>query len=264
MFSGLSVVAAMSSFLVRSHAKVALGFLSAPRLRLTPFRTSGRSFATEASAFSLPELPYAYDALEPYIDKETMGFHHKNHHNTYVTKLNDAVKSRPDLASMKLADLQKVAFKEGGAVRNHGGGHYNHALFWTVMAPHAQQGQPSAALSDAITSSFGSMEAMQEQFATKAAGLFGSGFCWLTYNPASSKLQIVTTANQDNPLMEGLLPDKQIPIMGLDVWEHAYYLKYQSRRPEYIKAFWNVVNWSEVSKNFEQYAKAGAPVPVSG
>eukprot|EP00820_Chromera_velia_P017385 Cvel_26697.t1-p1 / transcript=Cvel_26697.t1 / gene=Cvel_26697 / organism=Chromera_velia_CCMP2878 / gene_product=Superoxide dismutase [Mn], putative / transcript_product=Superoxide dismutase [Mn], putative / location=Cvel_scaffold3216:6368-7888(-) / protein_length=216 / sequence_SO=supercontig / SO=protein_coding / is_pseudo=false len=213
------------------------------------------------ASFKLPDLPYPYEALEPYIDKETMNLHHKNHHNTYVTKLNAAV-SGSDLASATLMEVQNIAFKKGGAIRNHGGGHYNHAFFWTIMCAPDKSGEPSPALAEAITASFGSIDAMKKEFTDKAVGLFGSGFCWLCMDK-SGKLVVIPTSNQDNPLMDGLIEGgPAVPVLGLDVWEHAYYLKYQSRRPEYVAAWWNVVNWPRVSEYFEKHAKNGEPVPL--
>ncbi|AEP01977.1 MAG: superoxide dismutase SodA [Weizmannia coagulans] len=197
--------------------------------------------------YTLPQLPYAYDALEPYIDKETMNIHHTKHHNTYVTNLNKALEGHDDLASKSvedlISDLNAVPEEIRTAVRNNGGGHANHSLFWTLLSPNGG-GEPKGALLDAINSKFGSFEKFKEQFAAAAAGRFGSGWAWLVVN--NGELEITSTPNQDNPLSEG-----KKPILGLDVWEHAYYLKYQNRRPEYISAFWNVVNWDEVEKLYE-------------
>lgn len=196
-------------------------------------------------AFELPKLPYAYDALEPHIDKETMEIHHTKHHNTYVTKLNDAVKGT-DLESKSIEDIVKnlnsVPDDIRTAVQNNGGGHYNHSLFWELLTPNASE--PSGEVVDAISSTFGSLDKFKEEFAAAAAGRFGSGWAWLVVD--NGELAIVSTPNQDNPISEG-----KLPILGLDVWEHAYYLKYQNRRPEYISAFWNVVNWDEVEKLYE-------------
>ncbi|AJO22595.1 superoxide dismutase SodA [Weizmannia coagulans] len=197
--------------------------------------------------YTLPQLPYAYDALEPYIDKETMNIHHTKHHNTYVTNLNKALEGHDDLASKSvedlISDLNAVPEEIRTAVRNNGGGHANHSLFWTLLSPNGG-GEPKGALLDAINSKFGSFEKFKEQFAAAAAGRFGSGWAWLVVN--NGELEITSTPNQDNPLSEG-----KKPVLGLDVWEHAYYLKYQNRRPEYISAFWNVVNWDEVEKLYE-------------
>ena len=196
-------------------------------------------------AFELPKLPYAYDALEPHIDKETMEIHHTKHHNTYVTKLNDAVKGT-DLESKSIEDIIKnlnsVPDDIRTAVQNNGGGHYNHSLFWEMLTPNASE--PSGEVVDAISSTFGSLDKFKEEFAAAAAGRFGSGWAWLVVD--NGELSIVSTPNQDNPLSEG-----KIPILGLDVWEHAYYLKYQNKRPDYISAFWNVVNWDKVNELYQ-------------
>jgi len=199
-------------------------------------------------AFTLPPLPYAPDALEPYIDKMTMEIHHGKHHNAYVTNLNKALESAPDLASKSLTELlaNNCAIVPEGvrtAVRNNGGGHANHSMFWTIMAASGGPAQPSGALADAIGSSFGSFDEFKVKFAAAGATRFGSGWAWLLNN--NGKLEITSTPNQDSPLMEG-----REPVMGLDVWEHAYYLKYQNRRPDYIGAWWSVVNWKEVEKRF--------------
>ncbi|MFD1018767.1 superoxide dismutase [Thalassobacillus hwangdonensis] len=197
--------------------------------------------------FELPELPYAYDALEPHIDKETMNIHHTKHHNAYVTKLNNAVEGHADLESKSLEDLlgnlDAVPENIRTAVRNNGGGAANHNLFWTVMSPNGG-GAPSGELADKINDTFGSLESFKEKFENAAKGRFGSGWAWLVVN--NGNLEVTDTPNQDTPLMEG-----KTPILGLDVWEHAYYLKYQNKRPDYVSAFWNVVNWDEVSKRFD-------------
>lgn len=197
--------------------------------------------------FTLPNLPYAHDALEPYIDKQTMEIHHGKHHAAYVANLNKALESAPDLQGHTLEQLlanNVAAVPENirAAVRNNGGGHWNHSFFWQIMAPKAG-GAPSGALSEAISASFGGFEPFKEKFQAAGAARFGSGWAWLIKD--GSKLDIVSTPNQDNPLMDG-----KTAILGLDVWEHAYYLKYQNRRPEYMAAFWNVVNWAEVAKRF--------------
>lgn len=198
-------------------------------------------------AFELPQLPYAYDALEPHIDKETMNIHHTKHHNTYVTNLNNALQGQDELLSKSveevISNLDAVPEAARTAVRNNGGGHANHSLFWKLLSPNGG-GQPTGALADAINSKFGSFDKFKEDFAAAAAGRFGSGWAWLVLN--NGELEVTSTPNQDNPLMEG-----KTPLLGLDVWEHAYYLNYQNRRPDYIKAFWNVVNWDEVSKLYE-------------
>ncbi|HCN61525.1 superoxide dismutase [Mammaliicoccus fleurettii] len=196
-------------------------------------------------AFELPKLPYAYDALEPHIDKETMEIHHTKHHNTYVTKLNDAVKGT-DLESKSIEDIVKnlnsVPDDIRTAVQNNGGGHYNHSLFWELLTANASE--PSGEVVDAISSTFGSLDKFKEEFAAAAAGRFGSGWAWLVVD--NGELAIVSTPNQDNPISEG-----KLPVLGLDVWEHAYYLNYQNRRPDYINAFWNVVNWDKVNELYQ-------------
>ena len=198
-------------------------------------------------AHTLPPLPYATNALEPHIDAQTMEIHHGKHHNTYVTNLNAALEKAPELASKSLDDLLKnldaVPEAIRPAVRNNGGGHWNHSLFWQVMGPNAG-GAPSGKLAEAITAAFGDFEKFKEQFAAAGAGRFGSGWVWL--NNTGGTLSISSSPNQDNPLMDG----KAAPILGLDVWEHAYYLKYQNRRPDYMKAWFNVVNWGEVERRF--------------
>lgn len=196
-------------------------------------------------AFTLPALPYAFNALEPHIDARTMEIHHGKHHNTYVTNLNNALAGKPEENS-SIEDICKNISKFPVAVRNNGGGHYNHSFFWTILGPNS--GQPSGALADAINAAFGSFDEFKTKFAAAAAGRFGSGWAWLIVDGAG-KLQITSTPNQDNPLMD-VAEVQGKPILGLDVWEHAYYLNYQNRRPDYVTAFWNVVNWSEVAKRF--------------
>jgi Fe-Mn family superoxide dismutase len=200
-------------------------------------------------AFTLPPLPYPEDALEPYIDKMTMQIHHDKHHGAYVTNLNKALESAPDLQSKSIEallsnNLASVPESIKTAVRNNGGGHANHSLFWTLMKPNGG-GSPSGKIQDVIGSNFGSFEGFKEKFNAAATGRFGSGWAWLVKD-SSGKFEILSTANQDSPLMDG-----KTPILGLDVWEHAYYLKYQNRRPEYISAWWNVVNWDEVNKQLK-------------
>lgn len=200
-------------------------------------------------AFQLPDLPYAPEALEPHIDRRTMEIHHGKHHATYVSNLNKALESASDLQSRSLEQLLAsncagVPEKIRTAVRNNGGGHANHSLFWKLMAPSAG-GRPQGALNDAINQTFGGFEKFQEEFAAAATGRFGSGWAWLV-KTGQGVLEIYSTANQDSPLMEG-----KKPILGLDVWEHAYYLHYQNRRPDYIKAWWNVVNWAAAAEEFE-------------
>ena len=196
-------------------------------------------------AFELPKLEYNYDALEPYIDAKTMEIHHGKHHGGYTTKLNDAIKGS-DLANTSIENILKDASKHGATVRNNGGGYYNHNLFWKIMGPNGG-GAPSGILADAINDAFGSFENFKETFNNAAATRFGSGWAWLV--KTGNGLVVSSTPNQDNPLMD-VSDVKGSPILGLDVWEHAYYLKYQNRRPGYIDAFWNVVNWEEVQKKF--------------
>ena len=204
-------------------------------------------------AFTLPDLPYAENALEPSIDAQTMNIHHTKHHQAYVNKLNAALEGHEDLQAKSIGEIcsmiNDVPEAIRGAVRNNGGGHFNHSLFWEVMAAPGTGGAPSDALAAAIDSAFGSMDGMKEQFANAAATRFGSGWAWLGVK--NGKLCICSTANQDNPLMEGHSDCACMPILGLDVWEHAYYLNYQNRRPDYIGAWWDVVNWNEVSKRFD-------------
>jgi Fe-Mn family superoxide dismutase len=222
------------------------GFFSTLRIRGVPsriFRPKGA-----AMPFSLPALPYAFDALEPSIDKMTMEIHHGKHHNGYVTNLNKALESAPNLASKSLEELLAhncavVPENIRTAVRNNAGGHINHSMFWQIMGPKAG-GQPSGNLAEAIKSAFGSFDQFKAKLTEAAMGRFGSGWAWLVVH--SGKLDIYSTANQDSPVMEG-----RSPVMGIDVWEHAYYLKYQNRRNEYVGAWWNVVNWAEIEKRFQ-------------
>lgn len=197
-------------------------------------------------AYTLPALPYAYNALEPHIDEATMKLHHDKHHQTYVDKLNAAVAGKRDLESMSVDELLKnfsiVPEEIKTAVRNHGGGHSNHSIFWTLLSPEKQE--PSATLKAELVKAFGSWDEFVKQFNDTAAGVFGSGWAWLVKG-VDGKVQIKGFANQDSPYIDG-----QIPILGLDVWEHAYYLKYQNRRPEYVSAFWNLINWKEVEKRW--------------
>ena len=197
-------------------------------------------------AFSLSPLPYAYEALEPFIDAQTMMIHHDKHHAAYITNLNAALEKHPELGGWSLdeliVNLNQVPEDIRTAVRNHGGGHYNHDMFWQIMAPNAG-GEPKGALASAIDGSFGSFANFKAEFEKAAMGRFGSGWAWLVEK--GDKLAVVSTANQDNPLTDGLKP-----LAGIDVWEHAYYLKYQNRRAEYTSAWWNVVNWEEISKRF--------------
>ncbi|MDX1701271.1 MAG: superoxide dismutase [Melioribacteraceae bacterium] len=199
------------------------------------------------SKFELPALPYDFDALEPSIDARTMEIHHGKHHNAYVTKLNDAI-AGTDLEGKSLEELMANISGLSAGVRNNGGGHYNHSLFWTIMGPN-QGGVPGGELAEALDSKFGSFDAFKEKFSNAAATRFGSGWAWLVVSNGS--LEVTSTPNQDNPLMD-VADVKGTPILGLDVWEHAYYLNYQNRRPDYISAFWNVVNWDEVSRRFAE------------
>ena len=198
--------------------------------------------------FTLPPLPYSPDALEPHIDKATMELHHDKHHATYVTNVNKALESAPDLQNKTIEELltgfESVPEAIKTAVKNNGGGHANHSLFWNLLSPKGG-GAPTGEIGSLITSHYGSFDAFKEKFNAAATGRFGSGWAWLVKD-GSNALEIISTGNQDSPLMDG-----KKPVLGLDVWEHAYYLKYQNRRPEYIAAFWNVVNWDEVNKQLK-------------
>jgi Fe-Mn family superoxide dismutase len=198
--------------------------------------------------FQLPKLPYEYNALEPYIDAQTMEIHHSKHHQAYVDKANAALEKFPDLqtksAEELLKGLDQIPEAVRTAVRNHGGGHANHSFFWQVLGPKGG-GEPSGEVAAALTQAFGSFAAFQKQFTETATGVFGSGWAWLVKDQAG-KLAIVSTPNQDSPVSSG-----QVPVLALDVWEHAYYLKYQNRRPEYVEAFWHVINWSQVAQNLK-------------
>ena len=200
------------------------------------------------SKFELPELPYAYDALEPTIDKETMNIHHTKHHNTYVQGLNGALEGHKDLQGKSLeeliSDIDSLPEEIRTPVRNHGGGHSNHSFFWQVLSPNGG-GNPTGEVASKIDAKFGSFDAFKEEFQKAAATRFGSGWAWLVLN--NGEFEIMSTPNQDSPIMEG-----KTPLLGLDVWEHAYYLKYQNRRPEYAEKFWNVVNWEQVEKNYNE------------
>jgi len=198
-------------------------------------------------AFSLPPLPYAYDALEPAIDKETMTFHHDKHHQAYVDKLNEAVDKEEGLQGRSLEDIFASISSAPKAVRNNGGGHWNHSVFWELLAPAGQGGQPSIELQAAIDRDLGGMDKFKEDFNAAGAGQFGSGWAWLIVQ--NGKLKITSTPNQDNPLMDVANERGQV-VLGADVWEHAYYLKYQNRRPDYLKAFWTVVNWNKANELF--------------
>ena len=197
-------------------------------------------------AYTLPPLPYAYDALEPHIDAKTMEIHHTKHHQAYINNVNTALEGHPALAAKSvedlISDLSAVPEAIRTVVRNNGGGHANHSLFWTVIGPNAG-GAPTGDLANAINAACGSFDTFKEQFTKAATTRFGSGWAWLSYDPKAGKLLVESSANQDNPLSEG-----RRPILGLDVWEHAYYLKYQNKRPDYIAAFYNVVNWKNVAE----------------
>jgi len=197
-------------------------------------------------AFTLPDLPYPFNALEPHIDAKTMEIHHDKHHGTYVAKLNAALEKAPTFQNKPIEEILKsldaVPADVRGAVRNHGGGHLNHSLFWKLLSPKGG-GKPTGALAAAIDSAFGGFDAFKDQFSAAAANLFGSGWAWLCAD-GSGKLSIVSLPNQDSPVSQGLKP-----VLGLDVWEHAYYLKYQNKRPDYIAAFWNIVSWEQVAAN---------------
>ena len=221
----------------------------AAAIALTP---AGAWAADEKKGFTLPKLPYDYDALEPHIDAETMKIHHDKHHQAYVTNLNTALKGHEDLLSKSLEDLIRNLKdipdeKLRTAVRNNGGGDLNHTMFWEIMGP-KKGGQPSGALAKAINDAFESFDKFQQQLSTAAITRFGSGWGWLVVD--KGKLKILSSANQDNPVSDG-----QTPILGIDVWEHAYYLLYQNRRPDYVKAWWNVVNWDNVAERYNQAMK---------
>ena len=194
-------------------------------------------------AFTLPDLPYDYDALDRSIDARTMEIHHTKHHNTYVTKLNDAV-TGTDSEGKSLEDLLTGISALPAAIRNNGGGHYNHSLFWNMLSPNGG-GAPNGAVADAISAAFGSFDSFRETFTNAALGRFGSGWAWLIHTPEG--LKVTSTPNQDNPIMD-VAEQRGTPVLGIDVWEHAYYLRYQNRRPDYVEAFWDVVNWDEVNR----------------
>eukprot|EP00213_Chloropicon_mariensis_P000366 CAMPEP_0197482600 /NCGR_PEP_ID=MMETSP1309-20131121/56433_1 /TAXON_ID=464262 /ORGANISM="Genus nov. species nov., Strain RCC998" /LENGTH=218 /DNA_ID=CAMNT_0043025135 /DNA_START=102 /DNA_END=755 /DNA_ORIENTATION=- len=217
-------------------------------------------------AFALPDLPYEYTALEPHIDSTTMTIHHTKHHNTYVNNMNTVTGKAPELLNMDLVTLnQKVgdtsAIPESvmTTVRNNGGGHWNHSFFWTVMGSPSSTNGPSSELKAAIDGAFGSFDQMQSKFNAAAAGRFGSGWAWLGVDSASKQLVVTSTPNQDNPLMANVVDQACVPILGLDVWEHAYYLKYQNKRPEYISNFWSVVNWDTVNQYYSTATAGKVP-----
>ncbi|GAX40142.1 manganese and iron superoxide dismutase [Tolypothrix sp. NIES-4075] len=233
--------ASVGAFALDTHASAE----KAPISQTTPSGNTG------GTPISLPPLPYAYDALEPHIDQATMQFHHDKHHAAYVKNLNAALDKHPELKSKPveemLRNLNSVPADIRQIVRNNGGGHVNHSMFWLIMKPQGG-GEPTGAIASAINQSFGSFAAFKKQFNEAGTGRFGSGWVWLVRN--NGKLEVTTTANQDSPLTEG-----KYPILGNDVWEHAYYLKYQNRRPEYLDAWWNVLNWDEINKRFAAASK---------
>ena len=215
---------------------------------MTPQLKTQKAQPEQAQRHTLPPLPYEYAALEPHIDAQTMQIHHGKHHQAYVNNLNAALDKHPELFQWSLEDLlrkiNRIPEDIRTAVRNNAGGHHNHSLFWTIMAPPARAGgEPTGALADALKKTFGGVDKFKEQLAAAATSRFGSGWAWLVVS--GGKLEVLSSANQDSPLMDG-----KVPILGLDVWEHAYYLRYQNRRPDYIAAWWNVVNWPEVAKRF--------------
>lgn len=223
-------------------------------LKTTLLVIAGSVMSVSAWAeFKQAPLPYATNALQPAIDQQTMELHYGKHHKAYVDNLNAQIKTYPELDKMDPVQLQKQISKYNTAVRNNGGGHFNHTFFWESLAPANKTGQPSAALTKQITQDFGSMDAFKQKFNEAATGRFGSGWAWLIVTP-EGKLAITSTPNQDNPLMD-LAETKGQPLLGLDVWEHAYYLKYQNRRADYIKAFWSVVNWNKVNERYTQAIK---------
>ncbi len=225
-----------------------LACATAAEFQFVNAQTPAAATATPAGPFTVPALPYAFDALEPYIDAQTMQIHHDKHHAAYVANLNKAVADQPALSSMPVEDLLKnlsgVPEKVRTAVRNQGGGHYNHSLFWQMMKKNGG-GEPSGELAKAMDKAFGSFSAFKEQFTKAAVGQFGSGWAWLVL--AGGELKIEPSANQDSPISEG-----KVPLLGVDVWEHAYYLKYQNRRPDYVAAWFNVVNWDFVAEKFKR------------
>lgn len=214
--------------------------------------------------FKLPDLPYDYAALEPYIDAQTMQLHHDAHHDAYVKKLNEALAKENKTDTSDIIDLlQSMSKSTSASVRNNGGGHYNHSLFWKWMTPVGSSNPgPTGDLKSAIEARWGSVSEMQSKFNEAAAARFGSGWAWLGVRKDNGELDICSTANQDNPLMKGVVEVDMVPVLGLDVWEHAYYLKYQNRRAEYIQRWWNVVNWDTVVQFYDTYVSKGKPVPL--
>ncbi|WP_279481418.1 superoxide dismutase [Aureimonas sp. SK2] len=206
--------------------------------------------AAQTEPFSLPELGYGYDALAPAIDAKTMELHHSKHHQAFVTTLNNAAKDDPQLAGQSVEELVATAGQRPAAIRNNAGGHWNHTFFWQIMAPEGQRGEPSPELAAAIDETFGSMDEFKKAFQTAGTGRFGSGWAWLIVD-SDKKLAITSTPNQDNPLMD-VAETRGTPVLGNDVWEHAYYLTYNNRRADYLSAWWDVVNWTKVSENYAQ------------
>eukprot|EP01023_Acetabularia_acetabulum_P018337 TRINITY_DN1925_c0_g2_i3.p2 TRINITY_DN1925_c0_g2~~TRINITY_DN1925_c0_g2_i3.p2 ORF type:complete len:271 (-),score=77.87 TRINITY_DN1925_c0_g2_i3:176-988(-) len=239
-----------------NQGKVAVPKIAAPMLASVIASTVALPLAACAE-FSVPALTYPYESLEPTIDKQTMELHHDKHHAAYVGKLNDAVKAAPSLAGKNLVEIVEgidtgvVPDSVKTTVRNNGGGHWNHSFFWNIMKADVSRDQITPDLAQAINSAFGSVDEMINQVNAAGAGQFGSGWAWVILKESDGTLGVVSTPNQDNPLMKGIVATPGIPILGVDVWEHAYYLNYQNRRPEYLSKWWNVVNWEQVSKNFE-------------
>lgn len=219
-------------------------------LCLTALLLGASPIAAIAESFTLPDLPYAADALEPHIDANTMRIHHGRHHQAYVNNLNSAVQQDARLEGMTIEQIQRGISEYGPAVRNNGGGHYNHSLFWSLLSPVGKGGEPSEALAAALSKQFGSVDAFKREFETAALSVFGSGWAWLIRTD-SGELVISTTPNQDNPLMDVVSPNGT-PLLAIDVWEHAYYLKYQNVRADYVRGWWPVVNWNEVNRRFAE------------
>src|SRR6266487_6397872 len=245
-------VATSAPFVFRTRASIALFHSTLPASPIKLERGSLASSREEGGGrmpFEVPPLPYDYAALEPYIDEQTMHLHHDKHHQAYVTNLNAALQSNADFASLSVEDLvrriNEIPEASRAAVRNNGGGHLNHTMFWQIMKPNGG-GEPTGELASAIQQAFGSFDTFKTQFNDAGVKRFGSGWTWLVLD-RNGKLQVMSTANQDSPLTEGLYP-----VMGNDVWEHAYYLKYQNRRPEYLNAWWNVVNWNEIARRYAE------------
>jgi Fe-Mn family superoxide dismutase len=230
---------------------IAAALLGLPLAALaqTPAPAPGPAAPAPAGPFGLPALPYAYDALEPVIDAQTMQLHHQRHHGAQVNALNAEAVKDPTLGALSLEQILATVSSRPAVVRNNAGGHWNHSFFWTIMAPQGQGGAPSPALAAAITRQFGSLDGLRAQFRTASLGRFGSGWAWLVVRPDGS-LAVGSTPNQDNPLMD-VSELRGTPILGNDVWEHAHYLKYQNRRADYVDAWWSLINWPEVSRRFE-------------